>query len=317
MWEHRSIQLVLTEAASKLDSRDFAGGQMEWPNQKFLFSSRNASMWLLQARTTCPKLWNLSLTTSSLQVKIKLAIKAFWSGIELSFVIKDVCHSVGNGEEGSRIAQAAARTLTPVTLILGGKNPCYVDQQCDVATAAQRVAWARFHNAGQSLAAPGYILCHADVKARLVQALKCCLSQFYGSDPRESRSYGRMVNPELFNRTRDMLWRSGKVTVGGQVIEAEKYIGKRPVCGILWNKADCLVHQIYRCSIFFSLSEAPTILTEVAEQDPIMQQDFFGPVLPVLTVKDVDEAIDFINKQEKPLCVYAYSSNSKVHEGSE
>lgn len=79
----------------------------------------------------------------------------------------------------------------------------------------------------------------------------------------------------------------------------------------------CLVHQIYRCSIFFSLSEAPTILTEVAEQDPIMQQDFFGPVLPVLTVKDVDEAIDFINKQEKPLCVYAYSSNSKVREGSE
>lgn len=68
---------------------------------------------------------------------------------------------------------------------------------------------------------------------------------------------------------------------------------------------------------FLSLSEAPTILTEVAEQDPIMQQDFFGPVLPVLTVKDVDEAIDFINKQEKPLCVYAYSSNSKVREGSE
>ncbi|XP_030271683.1 aldehyde dehydrogenase family 3 member B1 [Sparus aurata] len=198
--------------------------------------------------------------------------------VELKF---DHVFFTGNGEEGSRIAQAAARTLTPVTLILGGKNPCYVDQQCDVATAAQRVAWARFHNAGQSLAAPGYILCHADVKARLVQALKCCLLQFYGSDPRESRSYGRMVNPELFNRTRDMLWRSGKVTVGGQVIEAEKYI-------------------------------APTILTEVAEQDPIMQQDFFGPVLPVLTVKDVDEAIDFINKQEKPLCVYAYSSNSKV-----
>lgn len=230
---------------------------MEWPNQKFLFSSRNASMWLLQARTTCPKLWNLSLTTSSLQVKIKLAIKAFWSGIELFFVIKDVCHAVGNGEEGSRIAQAAACTLTPVTLILGGKNPCYVDQQCDVATAAQRVAWARFHNAGQSLAAPGYILCHADVKARLVQALKCCLLQFYGSDPRESRSYGRMVNPELFNRTRDMLWRSGKVTVGGQVIEAEKYIGKRPVCGILWNKAGCVLCIRFTAVLFSFLSPKP------------------------------------------------------------
>lgn len=121
---------------------------------------------------------------------------------------------------------AAARTFTPVTLVLAGKNPCYVDQHCEIATTAHRITWARFHNAGQSLVAPDYILCHADVKARLVQALKCCLMQFYGPDPRESRSYSRMVNLELFNRTRDILWRSGKVAVGGQVIEAEKYIGK-------------------------------------------------------------------------------------------
>uniref|UniRef100_A0A673CVL7 Aldehyde dehydrogenase 3 family, member B2 n=1 Tax=Sphaeramia orbicularis TaxID=375764 RepID=A0A673CVL7_9TELE len=119
------------------------------------------------------------------------------------------------------------------------------------------------------------------LKARFVQALKCCLMQFYGSDPRESRSFGRMVNLEIFNKTKDILWRSGKVAVGGQVIEGEKYI-------------------------------APTILTEVAESDSIMQQDVFGPVLPVLTVDNVDEAIAFINRHEKPLCVYAYSSNSKV-----
>ncbi|XP_049906904.1 aldehyde dehydrogenase family 3 member B1 [Epinephelus moara] len=198
--------------------------------------------------------------------------------VELKF---DHVFFTGNREEGSRIAQAAARTLTPITLILGGKNPCYVDQHCDIATTAQRITWARFHNVGQSLVAPDYILCHNDVQVRLVQALKCCLMQFYGSDPRESRSYGRMVNLEVFNRTREMLWRSGKVAVGGQVIEAEKYI-------------------------------APTILTEVVESDPIMQQDISGPVLPVLTVNNVDEAIAFINKQEKPLCVYAYSSNSKV-----
>uniref|UniRef100_A0A8C2X2Z9 Aldehyde dehydrogenase 3 family, member B2 n=1 Tax=Cyclopterus lumpus TaxID=8103 RepID=A0A8C2X2Z9_CYCLU len=189
--------------------------------------------------------------------------------------------TLSNREEGSKIAQAAARTLTPVTLILGGKNPCYVDQHCDISTTAQRIAWARFHNAGQSVVAPDYILCHVDVQAQLMQALKCCLMQFYGADPRESRSYGRMVNLEIFNRTRDMLWRSGKVAVGGQVIEADKYI-------------------------------APTILTGVSESDPIMQQDIFGPVLPVLTVNNMEEAIAFINKQEKPLCVYAYSSNSKV-----
>uniref|UniRef100_A0A3B3CZR1 Aldehyde dehydrogenase n=1 Tax=Oryzias melastigma TaxID=30732 RepID=A0A3B3CZR1_ORYME len=185
-----------------------------------------------------------------------------------------------NKEEGGKIAVAAARTLTPVTLILGSKNPCYVDQNCDVPTTVQRIAWACFHNAGQSLTAPSYILCHTDVKARLVQALKCCLMEFYGPDPRESRSFGRMVNLDIFSRTRDLLWRSGKVVVGGQVTEAEKYI--------------------------------PTVLTEVAESDPIMQQEVFGPVLPILSVNDVDEAIAFINKQEKPLCVYAYSTNSKV-----
>lgn len=132
----------------------------------------------------------------------------------------------GNKEEGGKIAVAAARTLTPVTLILGSKNPCYVDQNCDVPTTVQRIAWACFHNAGQSLTAPSYILCHTDVKARLVQALKCCLMEFYGPDPRESRSFGRMVNLDIFSRTRDLLWRSGKVVVGGQVTEAEKYIGK-------------------------------------------------------------------------------------------
>ncbi|XP_017269163.1 aldehyde dehydrogenase family 3 member B1 isoform X1 [Kryptolebias marmoratus] len=198
--------------------------------------------------------------------------------VELKF---DHVFFTGNREEGSRIAVAAAQTLTPVTLILGGKNPCYVDQHCDIATTVQRITWARFHNAGQSLTAPSYILCHTDVKARLVQALKCCLMQFYGPDPRESRSFGRIINLNIFHRTKDMLWRSGKVVVGGKVTEAEKYI-------------------------------APTVLTEVAESDPIMQQDIFGPVLPILTVNDVEEAIAFINKQEKPLCVYAYSTNTKV-----
>ncbi|XP_061672606.1 aldehyde dehydrogenase family 3 member B1 isoform X2 [Syngnathoides biaculeatus] len=198
--------------------------------------------------------------------------------VELKF---DHVFFSGTRDEGIRISQAAAQCLTSVTLVLGGKNPCYVDQNCDVTTTAQRIAWARFRNSGQSLVAPDYILCHSHVKTRLVQALKCCLMRFYGSDPRESSSFGRMVNLEIFNRTKDLLWRSGKVFLGGQVTEAEKYI-------------------------------APTILTEVDESDPIMQHDIFGPVLPVLTVNNVDETIAFINKQEKPLCVYVYSNNSKV-----
>ncbi|KAM6965088.1 aldehyde dehydrogenase family 3 member B1 [Aplochiton taeniatus] len=198
--------------------------------------------------------------------------------VELKF---DHVFFIGNKEDGTRIAQAAIRMLTPVTLVLGSKNPCYVDEHCDIPITARRIAWARFHNAGQNMVAPDYILCHADAKERLLQALRCCIMQFYGSDPRESRSFGRMVNLECLNRTRDLLGKCGKVAVGGKVIEAEKYI-------------------------------APTILTEVTDSDPIMQQEIFGPVLPILTVNSLDEAITFINQREKPLCVYAYSSNCKV-----
>uniref|UniRef100_A0AAY4BXW0 Aldehyde dehydrogenase n=1 Tax=Denticeps clupeoides TaxID=299321 RepID=A0AAY4BXW0_9TELE len=182
---------------------------------------------------------------------------------------------------GTKVSQAAAQTLTPVTLVLRGKNPCYVDQQCEINAAARRIAWARFHNAGQSMVAPDYVLCHVGVKERLQQALRCALMQFYGSDPRESRSFGRIVTTENFNRVRDLLWRSGKVVMGGQVNEAERYI-------------------------------APTIVVDVVDTDPIMQQEVSGPVLPIVTVQSVDEAIGFINKRDKPLCVYVYSSNSKI-----
>lgn len=137
--------------------------------------------------------------------------------------------STGTREEGTKVSLAAARSLTPVTLVLSGKNPCYVDQLCDINTTARRIAWARFHNAGQNAASPDYVLCHADVKEQLLQALRCALLIFYGSDPRESRSYGRLVNMENFSRVRDLLWRSGKVVMGGHVNEAEKYVGKHHI----------------------------------------------------------------------------------------
>lgn len=173
---------------------------------------------------------------SSLQVTWKLKSKTSFYICGNDNILVSWCQ--GSREEGCRVAQAAARTITPVTLVLGSKNPCYVDERCEIATAAQRIAWARFHNAGQSLVAPDYVLCHVNVKARLVQALKCCVMQFYGPDPAESRSYGRMVNLELFNCAKEVLCRSGKVAVGGQVIEAEKYIGK------LGRGSQCITPQM-------------------------------------------------------------------------
>lgn len=101
-----------------------------------------------------------------------------------------------------------------------------MDRQCDIGTTAKRIAWARFQNAGQSVVAPDYVLCHADVRDQLLQALRSSLNQFYGSDPRESCSFGRLVNVENVKRVKDLLWKSGKVAIGGQVNEAEKYVGE-------------------------------------------------------------------------------------------
>ncbi|XP_017539680.2 aldehyde dehydrogenase family 3 member B1 isoform X3 [Pygocentrus nattereri] len=212
---------------------------------------------------------------------VVLIVGNWTSPVQLCLVPLVGAIAAGTREDGLKAAQAAARTLARTTLLLSGKNPCYVDRQCDINTTARRISWARFQNAGQSAVAPDYVLCHADTHECLVQALRCALQQFYGSEPRESKSFGRQVSEENFSKVREALLRSGKVAVGGQVNEAEKYI-------------------------------APTVLVDVVESDPIMQQDVFGPVLPILSVQSADEAVAFINSRENPLCVYVYSSNSKV-----
>uniref|UniRef100_A0A3P8W507 Aldehyde dehydrogenase 3 family, member B2 n=1 Tax=Cynoglossus semilaevis TaxID=244447 RepID=A0A3P8W507_CYNSE len=157
----------------------------------------------------------------------------------------------------------------PCHLILGNKNPCYVDQHYDIAITTQRIAWAQFHNAGKSLVAPDFLLCHVDIKERLLEALKTCITRFYGCD--ESHSFGRIVNMEVFNHTIDVLWRSGKVAVGGQIIETEKYIGK---LNLYLNEANRWSHISNHL--------------QVTESDPILQQDIFSLVLTVLSINDME-----------------------------
>ncbi|NXX61693.1 AL3B2 dehydrogenase, partial [Scopus umbretta] len=181
---------------------------------------------------------------------------------------------------GRIIMAAAAKHLTPVTLELGGKNPCYVSDTCDVQNVAQRVAWGRFFNAGQTCVAPDYVLCSAEMQEKLVPALCKAIADFYGPNPRESPDFGRIAGDKNFQRVQ-MLLRSGRVVIGGQTDEDERYI-------------------------------APTVLVDLQPSDPIMQEEIFGPILPIVVVANMDEAIDFINSRERPLVVYAFSSNNKV-----
>ncbi|XP_075857798.1 aldehyde dehydrogenase family 3 member B1 isoform X1 [Microcebus murinus] len=192
----------------------------------------------------------------------------------------DYIFFTGSPRVGRIVMTAAAKHLTPVTLELGGKNPCYVDDNCDPQTVANRVAWFRYFNAGQTCVAPDYILCSPETQERLLPALQSAITRFYGDDPQSSPNLGRIINQKQFQRLRALLG-CGRVAIGGQSDESQRYI-------------------------------APTVLVDVRETEPVMQEEIFGPILPIVNVRSLDEAIDFINRREKPLALYAFSNSSQV-----
>ncbi|XP_075611672.1 aldehyde dehydrogenase family 3 member B1-like isoform X2 [Balearica regulorum gibbericeps] len=192
----------------------------------------------------------------------------------------DCIFFTGSPSVGRIVMTAAAKHLTPVTLELGGKNPCYVSDTCDVQNVARRVAWGRFFNAGQTCVAPDYVLCSVEMREKLLPALREAIAEFYGSNPRESPDFARIVGDKQFRRVQALLC-SGRVAIGGQTDAEARYI-------------------------------APTVLVDVQQDDPVMQEEIFGPILPILTVASVDDAIAFINARERPLALYVFSSRKKV-----
>ncbi|XP_069865927.1 aldehyde dehydrogenase family 3 member B2-like isoform X2 [Dipodomys merriami] len=192
----------------------------------------------------------------------------------------DYIFFTGSPRVGRIVMAAAAKHLTPITLELGGKNPCYVDDDCDPQTVANRVAWFRYFNSGQTCVAPDYVLCSPETRERLLPALQSAITRFYGDDPKSSPNLGRIINQKHFLRLQGLL-RCGRVAIGGQSDESDRYI-------------------------------APTVLVDVQETEPVMQEEIFGPILPLVTVRSLDEAIDFINQREKPLALFAFSNSSQV-----
>lgn len=194
----------------------------------------------------------------------------------------DYIFFTGGTEVGRVIYQAAAKFLTPVTLELGGKSPCIVDEDIHLEYAAKRIAWGKFINCGQTCIAPDYLLVNRKIKSKLVDALGQTLKEFYGEDPSKSPDYPRIINTKHFNRIKKYL-SSGKVLLGGQNIETDKYI-------------------------------APTVIDNVTADSPVMQEEIFGPVLPIIEYDKIEDAIRFINERPKPLALYVFSKNEKVVE---
>ncbi|XP_030318549.1 aldehyde dehydrogenase family 3 member A2 [Calypte anna] len=185
----------------------------------------------------------------------------------------------GNSRVGKIVMAAAARHLTPVTLELGGKSPCYIDKDCDLDVACRRITWGKYLNCGQTCIAPDYVLCDPSIQGKVVENIKATLLEFYGEDVKSSPDYERIINKHHFKRILGLL-EGQKIAHGGETDEASCFI-------------------------------APTILTDVSPESKVMEEEIFGPVLPILPVRSVDEAIEFINRREKPLALYVFSNNKK------
>lgn len=189
----------------------------------------------------------------------------------------DYIFYTGSVPVGKKVMASAAKYLTPVTLELGGKSPCIVDDEGDLELFAKRIIWGKFLNAGQTCVAPDYLLVQKNVKDNLVKYLITYIEKYYGSNPLDSKDYGRIVSERHFNRLVKLL-DGGNVIYGGEYNSKELYI-------------------------------SPTLLDNVSWDDPIMGEEIFGPLFPILEYTSLDEAIEMVNSHPKPLALYFFSNN--------
>tara|TARA_Y100001973_G_scaffold42429_1_gene63362 strand:- start:8636 stop:9997 length:1362 start_codon:yes stop_codon:yes gene_type:complete len=186
----------------------------------------------------------------------------------------------GGGRVGRIVMEAAAKHLTPVTLELGGKSPAVVLDDADIKTAARRIAWGKWLNAGQTCIAPDYVLVADSRRDEFIAALKQAVEDFYGTDASDANDYGRIVNEQHWQRLVGYL-EQGTVVHGGDHDRQQRFL-------------------------------APTILTEVAIDSPVMEEEIFGPILPVLSVPNLASAVEFIRERDKPLALYGFSASKRA-----
>ena len=197
--------------------------------------------------------------------------------LELPF---DHIFYTGSTNVGKIVMAAAAKNLVPVTLELGGKSPCIVDKNTDLTVTARRITWGKFYNAGQTCVAPDYLLVHESVKDQLIGEMKVALQDFYGTNPKESKDYPRIINDRHFQRLNKLIDKN-KVVVGGEGDASQKYL-------------------------------SPTLMDNVKPDDAVMADEIFGPILPILTWSDLTEALNFVRARPKPLALYVYTKDSAV-----
>ncbi|XP_030238983.1 aldehyde dehydrogenase family 3 member B1 isoform X2 [Drosophila navojoa] len=192
----------------------------------------------------------------------------------------DYIFYTGSTRVGKIVHAAAAKYLTPTTLELGGKSPCYIDKSVELRTAVKRILWGKLINCGQTCIAPDYILCSKEIEQKFIVEVKEVLKEWYGDNIQSSPDLSRIINQTNFQRLLGLM-KGGRIAVGGKFDASERFI-------------------------------EPTILVDVKPNDPVMEEEIFGPILPIYTVENAYDAIKFINAREKPLVLYVFSNSKKL-----
>ena len=190
----------------------------------------------------------------------------------------DYIFFTGSPRLGKVVMGKAAEHLTPVTLELGGKSPCIVAPDADINVAAQRICFGKFLNAGQTCVAPDHLFVHVDVKRQLLNELRKCIQRFYGDDPEKSPDFGRIINGGQFSRLENLMHSAGTVIHGGRTNRETRYI-------------------------------EPTLIDGITPLDPIMGEEIFGPLLPILDYTRLEDVITTVKSGEKPLALYFFSGS--------
>jgi aldehyde dehydrogenase (NAD+) len=191
----------------------------------------------------------------------------------------DYIFYTGSTTVGRLVMEAAAKGPTPVTLELGGKSPCIVEDDIQLDQTARRIVWGKYFNAGQTCIAPDYLLVNRRIRDRLLEKIRDTIIRFYGNDPKKSADYARIISDRHFDRLTGLLSK-GRVFVGGQKDRGQRYI-------------------------------APTVLENVSPTDPVMKEEIFGPILPVIEYDDLSQAIEFVNSRPRPLSLYFFSRDKE------
>lgn len=191
----------------------------------------------------------------------------------------DLVFFTGSQSVGKEVLRHTAETLTPAVLELGGKSPCIVDNTAKIGLAAKRIVFGKFLNCGQTCVAPDYVLCHSNIKDKLVDAIICEIKRQYGANPLDNPDYGKIVNEKHFERICSLI-DSSKTVAGGS-----------------FNKD--------------TLQIAPTVMDNVTWDDAVMQEEIFGPLMPILTFDNFDDLYSLIGSRQKPLALYIFSEDKK------